>query len=171
MSKSAQEVRDSVKNYYGNELKSSADLKTSACTSSCAPPPSVRKVLKEIPKEVNEKFYGCGSPIPEGIEGMTILDLGCGTGRDVYAASKLVGEGGHVVGLDMTDEQLDVAERNKQEWTERQGFSKPNVSFVKGQMEDMRSILSDDYFDLVISNCVINLSPVRPFPFFFFLNK
>lgn len=50
------------------------------------------------------KFYGCGSPIPEEVEGITVLDLGCGTGRDVYVASGLVGEKGKVIGVDMTDE-------------------------------------------------------------------
>ena len=64
-------------------------------------------------EEITSKFYGCGSPVPDAIEGMTILDLGCGTGRDVYLAAGLVGENGKVLGVDMTKEQLEVAKRHE----------------------------------------------------------
>jgi len=60
--------------------------------------------LGKIHSEILTKFYGCGSPIPEGVEGCTVLDLGCGTGRDVYLASALVGEKGKVIGIDMTQQ-------------------------------------------------------------------
>jgi ubiquinone/menaquinone biosynthesis C-methylase UbiE len=62
------------------------------------------EVVAKIHDEIVKKFYGCGSPIPQGIEGATILDLGCGSGRDCYIASALVGESGKVIGVDMTDE-------------------------------------------------------------------
>lgn len=65
-----------------------------------------RPYLDSIPKEIKDKFYGCGTPIPFGIEGKSILDLGSGSGRDCYIASKLVGENGSVTGIDMTEEQL-----------------------------------------------------------------
>ena len=55
-----------------------------------------------------DKFYGCGAPLPAGIDGLTVLDLGSGSGRDCYAAAALVGEHGSVIGVDMTPEQLQV---------------------------------------------------------------
>jgi arsenite methyltransferase len=68
-----------------------------------------KEVLGMIHEEVIKKFFGCGSPLPQGIEGCTILDLGCGAGRDCYLASAFAGETGRVIGVDMTDEQLEVA--------------------------------------------------------------
>lgn len=62
------------------------------------------EILSKIHPEIINKFYGCGSPIPPCIEGKTLLDLGCGTGRDCYLASALVGDKGKVIGIDMTDE-------------------------------------------------------------------
>jgi ubiquinone/menaquinone biosynthesis C-methylase UbiE len=62
------------------------------------------QVLLKIHPDIINKFYGCGSPIPEAVKGMTLLDLGCGSGRDVYLASGLVGDTGRVIGVDMTDE-------------------------------------------------------------------
>ncbi len=89
-------------------LQSSKDLKTSACTAAGRPHPLLRKLMADIPEEVLSKFYGCGAPVPLGIEGMRVLDLGSGSGRDCYLAAALVGEGGFVTGIDMTDEQLQV---------------------------------------------------------------
>ena len=66
--------------------------------------PKQLEVFSKIHDEINNRFYGCGSPIPEALEGKTILDLGCGTGRDVYLASAMAGEKGKVIGIDMTPE-------------------------------------------------------------------
>lgn len=62
------------------------------------------KYYMKIHETIRNKFYGCGSPLPSELEGRTVLDLGCGTGRDVYIASGLVGETGKVIGVDMTPE-------------------------------------------------------------------
>ncbi|MBQ3404759.1 MAG: methyltransferase domain-containing protein, partial [Oscillospiraceae bacterium] len=114
--------------------------------------------VSALPDEIVMRYYGCGSPIPDKIEGCTVLDLGCGTGRDVYVVSKLVGEKGRVIGVDMNDDQLAVAEKYKAEMAEKWGFS--NVEFKKGYIEDLSSAgIEDNSVDLVISNCVINLSP------------
>ena len=94
--------------YYGKVLQSSKDLKTSACTAAGRPHPLLRKLMADLPEEVLSKFYGCGAPVPLGIEGMRVLDLGSGSGRDCYLSAALVGEGGFVTGIDMTDEQLQV---------------------------------------------------------------
>lgn len=149
-----------VKEYYGKILQGSKDLKTSACCSTESFPPEHRAILEEIDSEILERFYGCGSPIPPAIDGCTILDLGCGSGRDVYLASRLVGPNGLVIGVDMTDEQLEVARRHVDSQTSRFGFTKPNVDFRQGYIEDLTACgIADNSIDLVISNCVINLSP------------
>lgn len=148
-----------VREYYGKQLKDNRDLKTSACCIPDSLPENQRKILDEIEPEILEKFYGCGSPIPSALEGRTVLDLGCGTGRDVYLAAKLVGSEGFVIGVDMTDTQLHIAQRHLDAQMERFDFSKPNVDFRKGYIEDLTSAgIEDNSVDVVISNCVINLS-------------
>lgn len=151
-----------TKEYYGKILKTKKDLKTSACCSVDSLPSPLSKIVKQLAPEINEKFYGCGSPIPALLEGYRVLDLGCGSGRDAYIASYLVGENGFVIGVDMTDEQLEVARKVRDSQMERFGFKKPNIEFKKGYIEDLKEIgIEDNSVDLVISNCVINLSPKK----------
>jgi SAM-dependent methyltransferase len=91
-----------------------------------------------------------------------VLDLGCGTGRDVYIASKLVGERGRVIGVDMTVEQIEVARKYQEEQRERFGHERSNVTFLQGYIEDLAALgIEDESIDVVISNCVINLSPAK----------
>jgi SAM-dependent methyltransferase len=153
---------EDVKHYYGKVLRSSADLQTSACCTSAEPPEHVKTVLAEIADEVTARYYGCGLVVPEQLEGLRILDLGCGAGRDVYALSRLAGESGFVVGVDMTPEQLEVAERNIEPQMRRFGYRAPNVAFRHGYIESLDALaLEADSFDLVVSNCVVNLSPSK----------
>ena len=89
--------RDALRDYYGTILQKTEDLKTSACC--CTDEmftPSVKAALAEINDEVLSRFYGCGSPLPPLLEGCTVLDLGCGAGRDAYLASRLTGPTGQV---------------------------------------------------------------------------
>ena len=154
------ETLGSVRDYYGRVLQSSADLKTSACCTSEALPVHHREIVGQIHPEVLDRFYGCGSPIPLELEGRTVLDLGCGTGRDVYLLSKLVGPEGRVIGVDMTPEQLEVARRHQQFHAEQWGHPNSNVEFLEGYIEDLQSLgIADGSVDVVVSNCVINLSP------------
>ena len=149
-----------VKEYYGEVLKTKEDLKTSTCCPIDAMPVHLRKYLENVHSEVQEKFYGCGSPIPNALAGRTVLDLGCGTGRDVYTMSQLVGEKGHVIGVDMTENQLSVAKAYLDYHMDKFGFSSPNVTFHHGYIEDLKTLgIEDHSVDLVTSNCVINLSP------------
>ena len=97
-----------VQDYYGKVLSTSKDLKTSACTASGRPHPQIIEAMKKIPAEVIDKFYGCGAPLPLGINGLRVLDLGSGSGRDSYVCAQLVGEEGQVTGIDMTQEQIEV---------------------------------------------------------------
>jgi len=149
-----------IQDYYGRVLAGSKDLKTDACCSTDSLAPHLKAILSEIDPEIIEKFYGCGSPIPDALEGCTVLDMGCGTGRDAFLCARLVGERGHVIGLDMTDEQLAVANRHVETESRRFGLAAPNIRFAKGYMEDLRAVgIDDESVDVVISNCVINLSP------------
>jgi len=156
----ATETRDRIKEYYGRVLGGTKDLKAGACCSPNDLSPTLRNMLSEIDPEIVERFYGCDSPIPPAIEGLVALDLGCGAGRDVYLCSKLVGPAGRVIGIDMTDEQLGVALRHVDSQTRRLGFDRPNVEFLQGYMEELDALgIEDASVDVVISNCVINLSP------------
>lgn len=148
----------SVREYYGKTLAHSGDLRTSACCVAEAPPAWLRSPLANIHEEVAQRFYGCGFPIAEAVEGRTVLDLGCGSGRDVYLLSQLVGPAGRVHGIDMTKEQLEIAERTKSWHMERFGFKESNVAFHEGFIEELTTI-EDSSIDLVVSNCVLNLSP------------
>jgi arsenite methyltransferase len=151
---------DAVRDYYGKVLKGTKDLKSNACCCTETLPRAQRDILAQIDDEILDRFYGCGSPIPPALEGCTVLDLGCGSGRDVYLASRLVGAQGFVIGVDMTDEQLEVARRHRESQAERFGFPACNVDFRSGYIEDLSALgIADDSIDLVISNCVINLSP------------
>lgn len=155
-----QNQTETVRDYYARVLKSSTDLQTSACCTAESLPDYIKPIASAIHPEVLSRFYGCGSPIPLALEGKTILDLGCGSGRDCYIFSKLVGESGSVIGIDMTGEQLDVAKKFQDYHRQQFGYQKSNVSFRQGYIEDLRSVdIADASVDVVVSNCVINLSP------------
>ena len=154
-------ILEQVKDYYGKQLHSTNDLQSGSCCTE-RPPAEVRSILPYIADEIKNRFYGCGSPLPPLLRGMTVLDLGCGTGRDVYIASKLVGESGHVIGVDMTKEQIEVAMKYQEEQRESFGYDRSNVTFHQGYIEDLKSLgIDDNSIDVVISNCVINLSPYK----------
>ncbi len=155
-------IRKQVEEYYGQILGGSEDLKTNACCAVGAPPQWLARLLENIHDDVAARFYGCGFPIPEALEGCRMLDLGCGTGRDVYIASQLVGPTGHVFGVDMTPSQLEVANDTLDYHTDRFGYPEPNVSFHEGYIEDLSPFpIDDESLDVIISNCVINLSPCK----------
>jgi len=154
-----EEMHESVQNYYGKVLHGTGDLKTNACCTVGTMPDHLTKLIRDIEPEVLERFYGCGAPVPTALQGCTVLDLGCGTGRDVFLASRLVGPAGHVIGVDMTDEQLEVARRCLPKQMARYGYDTPNVTFHKGYIEDLAALeIQDATVDVVISDCVINLS-------------
>ncbi len=149
-----------VTEYYGKILQTKKDLKTSACCSLGKPSAYIQEPLKLIDDEIQMKFYGCGTPIPLVLEGMKVLDLGCGTGRDCFIISYYAGELGEVVGVDMTDEQIAIAKKYLPLQMKKFGFKKENICFHQGYIEDLKAIdLPDNYFDVVVSNCVVNLSP------------
>ncbi|MGF1543871.1 MAG: methyltransferase domain-containing protein [Parvularculaceae bacterium] len=156
-------IQENVKKYYGETLQSSADLKTDACCTPDDVPAFLRQVLADIHEDVLARYYGCGLIAPLALKGARVLDLGCGAGRDVYALSRLVGEDGFVVGVDMTEAQLDVA-RAHQEWhAEKYGYRATNVRFIEGDIEKLGELgLEPGGFDVIVSNCVINLCEDKP---------
>lgn len=156
------DLLENVSQYYGKTLSSNAELQTNACciAGEVCLTKEEKQILSKIHPEIVKKFYGCGSPTPQGIEGKVILDLGCGTGRDVYLASAKVGQSGKVIGVDMTEEQLNIANSHIDYHTKSFGLSNSNVEFRKGIIEDLKNSagIEDNSIDCVISNCVINLS-------------
>lgn len=142
-----------VSEFYGKTVQQTADLQYDACCTIDYDP----ALLQPLTDEVRDRRYGCGSPFPALLDGLTVLDLGCGAGIDVYIAAQLVGEQGKVVGVDMTQEQLDIAQRNVAPIMSNLGYARPNVEFHLAQIESLP--LEDASVDVVISNCVINLSP------------
>lgn len=151
---------EEVQEYYGKTLQGSADLQTNACCTPDAMPQYLKDVLSKVHDEVMARYYGCGLVCPMELDGMRILDLGSGSGRDVYALSGMVGPNGFVVGVDMTDAQLDVARAHIDYHAGVFGYPKANVSFHKGYIERLDELnFEDNSFDIIVSNCVINLSP------------
>ncbi len=149
--------KEAVQAYYGQELTSTADLKTNACCDADAVPAWLRPLLARVHPEVSDRYYGCGLVCPPLLEGCRVLDLGCGAGRDVYLLAQLVGKSGEVVGVDMTTEQLEVARRHQAFHADRFGYA--NVSFLEGTIENLdRLPLEPASFDVIVSNCVLNLS-------------
>jgi SAM-dependent methyltransferase len=166
MEDSAEDVRASVREKYGQAAQRVMDGNTdasccgsSACCGSTteAWDPITADLYEEgqkagIPAEALLASLGCGNPtaLAQLHEGETVLDLGSGGGIDVLLSAKRVGESGKVYGLDMTDEMLALANENKR----RAGAE--NVEFLKGEIENIP--LPDNSVDVIISNCVINLS-------------
>ena len=157
-------LRDHLRYYYGRHLKKKSDLTQKAC---CTDETQERHadILEMIPDAVKDRHYGCGCPIPgDDLSGITVLDLGSGAGVDAFIASYKVGSSGFVHGIDMTDEQLAVANEHADEVARAFGFPSRNTAFHKDFIEVADSI-PDNSIDLVISDCVINLSPRKDLVF------
>ncbi|MBI4369198.1 MAG: methyltransferase domain-containing protein [Elusimicrobia bacterium] len=139
-----------IQNFYGKAaLKPQEEL--------CCPVKYDQAEVGHIPQEVIDRFYGCGSPISQAQAqpGETTLDLGSGAGIDVFIAAKKVGPQGKAIGVDMTDQMLQVANDSKAKVAANLEYD--IVEFRKGHLESIP--MEDKSVDLVTSNCVINLSP------------
>lgn len=155
-------IKEVVRRRYGEiAAQAKGEGATSCCpSSSCAPEEACTATalyspeeLAELPSSVTEVTLGCGNPTATaGLKpGEVVLDLGSGGGIDLFLAARKVGPTGKAIGLDMTQEMIDLAQENAQK------VGTQNVEFRLGEMEDMP--LGDDSIDVIISNCVINLSP------------
>jgi ubiquinone/menaquinone biosynthesis C-methylase UbiE len=164
-----EQVRETVRARYAAAAQSAAEAGGSGC--GCAPSVSVTdehgsqvfgsalydgETTAERTSAAVEASLGCGVPtaVADLHHGETVLDLGSGAGADVLISARRVGPTGKAIGLDMTDEMLELARANARE------AAVENVEFVKGYLEDLP--LADETVDVVISNCVINLSGDKP---------
>ena len=151
---------EQVREYYGKVIKTKNNLQTTACCTANSMPTYLVPILKTIHQDVKDTFYGCGTPFPFCLNGLTVLDLGSGSGQDCYMLSKLVGATGKVIGVDMTEEQIGLAKKYQEYHAEKFDHSTSNIRFLKGFIEDLTSLnIEPNSVDLVVSNCVINLSP------------
>jgi len=153
------DIRTTVRQHYG---EAAAKFLPKASSSCCGSKDSVDMTasmlypiseLDTLPEEVTGLSMGCGDPITLASlqSGQTVLDLGSGGGIDCFMAAKKVGETGHVIGVDMTPEMLEKARANQA----KMGFK--NVEFRLGEIEHLP--VADNTVDIIISNCVVNLSP------------
>ncbi|MEU0470899.1 arsenite methyltransferase [Amycolatopsis sp. NPDC006131] len=164
MGEQAQDVREQVRERYAAAaVRATTRAAASCCGGGCSTePPDLTGGLYDeaerssLPEDAVLASLGCGNPlaVAELREGETVLDLGSGGGIDVLLSAKRVGPAGKVYGLDMTEEMLALAQAN----AEKAGAS--NVDFLKGNIEAIP--LPADRVDVIISNCVINLSVDKP---------
>ncbi len=157
---SGSDIKQFVKKKYGEAARRASSASTASCCgdsagTSCDPVSSNLYDISEtagLPREAVSASLGCGNPsaLAQLQPGEIVLDLGSGGGIDVLLSAKRVGPTGKAYGLDMTDEMLALARQNQRE------AGVGNVEFLKGEMEDI--LLPDNSVDVIISNCVINLS-------------
>lgn len=152
MTESPTPIHDTVREHYAERIKSSA----SCCGDSCCSTDSRLypvDLLATIPADVSNTSYGCGDPITLAAlqPGEIVLDLGSGAGLDCLLAAQKVGETGRVIGVDMTPEMIDRARANAKR------VNATNVEFRQGYLENLP--VETGMVDVIISNCVINLSP------------
>ena len=156
------DIRTTVRQHYGDAAASFQPKSSSSCCGSNASADLTASKLyplselDTLPEEVTGLSMGCGDPITLASlkPGQTVLDLGSGGGIDCFMAAKKIGETGHVIGVDMTAEMLEKARANQA----RMGFK--NVEFRLGEIEHLP--VADNTVDVIISNCVVNLSPDKP---------
>jgi SAM-dependent methyltransferase len=155
---STQDIRTLVQEAYGQAAVRAATGGRATCSSTCSGKDPITSDLYqpeetgELPPEALAASLGCGNPtaLAELHPGETVLDLGSGGGIDVLLSAKRVGPTGKVYGLDMTEEMLALARENQRK------AGAENVEFLQGEMEQIP--LPDHSVDVIISNCVINLS-------------
>ncbi len=151
------DVRADVQTYYSKAATHAASGGAACCGSDSANfGAGLYDSLDGLPIAASLASMGCGNPtaVADLRPGETVLDLGSGGGIDVLLSAKRVGPTGHVYGLDMTTEMLELARRNADQ------AGAKNVEFLFGHIESIP--LPNDSVDVVISNCVVNLSPDKP---------
>jgi SAM-dependent methyltransferase len=149
-------IHETVREHYAERARKADSCCGPEATASCCDATEAlypEELLTNLPDDVTDFSLGCGDPITlAGLQpGQHVLDLGSGGGLDCFLAARQVGESGYVIGVDMTPEMLAKARAT----AERLGLA--NVEFRQGYLEDLP--VDDGSIDVVISNCVINLSP------------
>lgn len=123
-----------------------------------AVPGEAKEKLFNVAAEIKNTFHEFGCPLPPLLEGCTVVDLCCGSGRDAYLAAQLVGPAGRVVGVEPDESRLAVARKYLGRQIKQFGYGECNVELVHGVPEDL-SFIPDGTADVVVSNCTFNLSP------------
>ena len=146
-------IHEAVREHYAERIKSNASCcgSDNCCSSDSNLYPA--DLLATLPEGETSVSYGCGDPITLASlqPGQTVLDLGSGAGLDCFFAARKVGETGKVIGVDMTPEMIERAQGSAKR------MNIQNVEFRQGYIEEMP--VESDSVDVIISNCVINLSP------------
>jgi SAM-dependent methyltransferase len=158
MTQTPDQIHDAVREHYAERIKSNASCcgPSDGGASCCSPDDSnlyPADLLATLPEGESAVSYGCGDPITLASlqPGQTVLDLGSGAGLDCFFAAKKVGEAGHVIGVDMTPEMIERARSGAKR------LNLQNVEFRQGYLEELP--VETDTVDVILSNCVINLSP------------
>ena len=153
MTQSPTPIHETVREHYAERIKNSASCcgPSNCCDTSSNLYPI--DLLTTVPSDVASTSYGCGDPITLASlkPGQTVLDLGSGAGLDCILAAQKVGETGRVIGVDMTPEMIERAQVNAKR------VNATNVEFRQGYLEELP--VDSNTVDVIISNCVINLSP------------
>ena len=148
-------IHTAVREHYGT-LARTQPGNDSCCSTGCCDSLYPAEQVTELPSSVTDLSLGCGDPVSlaDLREGDTVLDLGSGGGIDCFLAAKRIGPAGRVIGVDMTPEMLERARANAAK------LNAANVEFREGHIEALP--VEDGTVDVIISNCVINLSPDKP---------
>lgn len=153
MTQSPTPIHDAVREHYAERIKNNASCcgSDNCCSTESDLYPA--DLLSTLPDGESSVSYGCGDPITLASlqPGQTVLDLGSGAGLDCFFAAKKVGETGQVIGVDMTPEMIERARSSAKR------LNLQNVEFRQGYLEDLP--VDSDTVDVIVSNCVINLSP------------
>lgn len=150
-------MKSELKTYYGKVF---ADRITVGCGCTIEHlHPDMENTFKEIAPELLDASHGSCSPLPPDLEGCVVLDLGCGNGRNIFAAALLVGAAGRVIGVDMREELLEAAKQQIPAHMKKFGYKQANVEIMIGYPEDLRSLgIADNSIDVVVTNEIINIS-------------
>ena len=163
ISKDDIQVRKEVRQHYGKHAAEFEPKSSPECGCGCSPDSVIDRVsqmydadVTDLPEDVTGISLGCGDPVTLASleEGQVVLDLGSGGGIDCFLAAQRVGDSGKVIGVDMTAGMIDLARRNKEK------LGAENVEFRLGEIEHLP--VADNSADVIISNCVVNLSPDKP---------
>jgi len=159
MEKRKRKIKQHVKKTYAEVAKGASCCDVTTCCGPSSRTYFAKRIgysdeeLKDLPNSVVRTVAGCGNPtaLADLMEGEVVLDLGSGGGIDAFLAAKKVGPKGKVIGVDMTEEMIQLAKENAEK------MKTENVEFRLGEIENLP--LEDEMVDVIISNCVINLSP------------
>ena len=137
---------EQVKHYYGNVLKTTADLQTNACCTAESLPAPLSAVLQQLAPEVVERYYGCGLVVPDALHGLRVLDLGCGTGSTAIVHAPYVK---HIHATDISPNMIEIAKRK----AAAEGTS--NITFDVASVEDLE--VTEGSLDAVLGLSILHL--------------